>query len=422
MPSLSASVNSSFLSYAYERGYIHDCTNLSALDALMHKESISMYIGFDCTAPSLHIGHLLPLMLLRAAQKHGHQPIILLGGGTTKIGDPTGKNKMRKILSEAEIASNVINISKIINSFLNFNSKSYPIVINNNEWLSDIKYMDFLRDYGVHFSVNKMLKFESIRPRIENEQNLSFLEFSYMLLQAYDFIELNRRFKCRLQFGGSDQWGNIISGIDLAKKLECDELFGLTLPLLTNSDGSKMGKTVKGAIWLDSKLLSTYDYWQYFRNVDDNMVFKLLNILTDLSTSEINDLSKNSNINYAKEILADNVTSICHGKDKAQSANRTAKGIFSSNNDDVNNILNKTDSSLIIEANSNDTLSIVDALKKIGFATTNSEAKRLIQAGNIVINNIALNNINYKFYSHDAKDGIFIIKVTKKKCFFVRFR
>lgn len=295
---------SEFLNFIQERGYLYQCTNIEGLDQLLSQDNyIIAYIGFDCTAPSLHIGSLIQIMMLRHLQKFGYKPIVLLGGGTTKIGDPSGKDKARSVLPIEDINQNILGIKKTLEKMISFDDgKTGAVVVNNADWLDNIKYIDFLRNIGAHFSVNRMLGFDSVKTRLDREQNLSFLEFNYMLLQAYDFVELNKKYGCRLQIGGSDQWGNIVNGIELGKKLNLSELFGLTTPLLLNAQGKKMGKTESGAIWLDGSMLNPYDYWQYFRNVDDRDVGRFLRLFTDLSIDEIKKLEslKDQETNEAK--------------------------------------------------------------------------------------------------------------------------
>ena len=293
-------MDKSFLSEFKQREYYNQCTDFDSLENLMNKKPIKAYIGFDCTAKSLHVGSLLQIMCLRMLQKYGHQPIVLLGGGTTRIGDPSGKEETRKMLSDKEIESNIKNIQKVFNIFLNTkNIKTKPIFVNNFKWLSKLNYINFLREIGKHFTINKMLSFDSVKLRLDREQSLSYMEFNYMILQAYDFYELNKNKNCVMQIGGSDQWGNIINGVELIKRHSGKQSFGLTTPLITLASGAKMGKSEKGAIWLDKKLLSPYDYWQFWRNTDDRDVIKFLKMFTDLSINQINEM-KNDNINQLK--------------------------------------------------------------------------------------------------------------------------
>ena len=318
-----------FLKEFKDRGYFYQCTNEDELSGLLNKEKIKGYIGFDCTAESLHVGSLLQIMCLRLLQKHGHKPIVLLGGGTTRIGDPSGKDKTRKILSEQEIDKNIKSIEKILKKFLkDDNPKTKPIFVNNYSWLKGLNYITFLRDIGKHFTINKMLTFESVKTRLDREQSLSYMEFNYMILQAYDFLELNKKENCSLQIGGSDQWGNIVNGTELIKRHSGNQAYGLTTPLITLASGAKMGKTETGAVWLDEKLLSSYDYWQFWRNIDDRDVIKFLKMFTDLNTEEI-DKIKNEDINQLKIKLANETTAMLHGKKAAQNSEQAAKEAFS---------------------------------------------------------------------------------------------
>ena len=307
-------MKSSFISEFKEREYFNQCTNLEELEKLMNTNKISAYIGFDCTAQSLHVGSLLQIMCLRMLQKYGHKPIVLLGGGTTMIGDPSGKEETRKILTESDIKKNINSIKKVFSIFLdNKNTKTKPIFVNNIKWLGKLNYIKFLRDIGKHFTINKMLSFDSVKLRLEREQSLSYMEFNYMILQAYDFLELNKKNNCVVQIGGSDQWGNIVNGVELIKRYSSKQVYGLTTPLITLASGAKMGKTEKGAIWLDKKLLSPYDYWQFWRNTDDRDVIKFLKMFTDKKISEIEEI-KDRDINELKIILANEATTMLHGK------------------------------------------------------------------------------------------------------------
>ena len=320
-----------FLKEFKERGFFYQCTNESELSELLENKKITAYIGFDCTAESLHVGSLLQIMCLRLLQKHGHRPIVLLGGGTTRIGDPSGKDKTRKILSEKQIIKNSKNIKSILVKFLDNKDKmTKPIFVDNYKWLKNLNYISFLRSIGRHFTINKMLTFESVKTRLEREQSLSYMEFNYMILQAYDFLELNKNKNCVLQIGGSDQWGNIINGVDLIKRHSNKEVFGLTTPLITLASGAKMGKTTEGAIWLDKNLLSAYDYWQFWRNTDDRDVKKFIKFFTDIMIEEIEDLNA-KNINQLKILLANKTTEMLHGKKEALKAENIAKETFAEN-------------------------------------------------------------------------------------------
>ena len=370
-----------FLKEFKDRGYFYQCTNEDDLSELLNREKIKGYIGFDCTAESLHVGSLLQIMCLRLLQKHGHRPIVLLGGGTTRIGDPSGKDKTRKILTEKEIDKNIKSIEKILKKFLdNKNSKIKPIFVNNYSWLKGLNYISFLRKIGKHFTINKMLTFESVKTRLEREQSLSYMEFNYMILQAYDFLELNKKKDCSLQIGGSDQWGNIVSGTELIKRHSGKQTYGLTTPLITLASGTKMGKTETGAIWLDEKLLSSYEYWQFWRNIDDRDVIKFLKMFTDLSIEEI-DKIKNENINQLKIRLANETTSMLHGKKSAQLSEQAAKEAFSGGS-----LGSNLPSIKIKKKDINDKLTIIDLVILSKFEKSKSEIRRLIKGNAIKLN------------------------------------
>jgi len=371
-----------FLKEFKDRGYFYQCTSENDLSKLLDKEKIKGYIGFDCTAVSLHVGSLLQIMCLRLMQKHGHRPIVLIGGGTTRIGDPSGKDKTRKILSEEEIEKNINNIEKILKNYLENNDpKTKPIFVNNYSWLKGLNYISFLRDIGKHFTINKMLTFESIKTRLDREQSLSYMEFNYMILQAYDFLELNKKENCILQIGGSDQWGNIINGTELIKRYSNNQAYGLTTPLITLSSGAKMGKTEGGAIWLDKNLLSPYDYWQFWRNIDDRDVVKFLKMFTDLNIEEINKI-KNENINQLKIKLANEATAMLHGKEEALSAEKTAKKTFEENS------LGEDLPSIKIKLNNKvSNINIIDLVILSKLENSKSEIRRLIKSNGIKINN-----------------------------------
>ncbi len=370
-----------FLKEFKDRGYFYQCTSENELSKLLDKKKIKGYIGFDCTAESLHVGSLLQIMCLRLMQKHGHRPIVLIGGGTTRIGDPSGKDKTRKILSEKEIEKNIKNIEKILKNYLdNNNPKTKPIFVNNYSWLKGLNYISFLRDIGKHFTINKMLTFESVKTRLDREQSLSYMEFNYMILQAYDFLELNKKENCDLQIGGSDQWGNIVNGTELIKRYSNNQAFGLTTPLITLASGAKMGKTETGAIWLDKNLLSAYDYWQFWRNIDDNDVIKFLKIFTDLNIEEINKI-KNDDINQLKIKLANEATSMLHGKKAAQKSEQAAKEAFSGN------LLGSSLPSIKIKEKDIDIkMNIIDLVILTKFENSKSEIRRLIKGNAIKIN------------------------------------
>ena len=319
-----------FLQEMQKRGYLNQCTNLDKLSEICNKNSISGYIGFDCTASSLHVGSLLQIMILKLMQKHGHRPIVLLGGGTTLIGDPSGKDTTRKMLDNEEIKNNIESIKKVFNKILDTSNKNTsPIFVNNAEWLTKLNYIDFLRDVGSHFTINKMLTFDSVKLRLDREQSLSYMEFNYMILQAYDFYELFKNKECVLQIGGSDQWGNIVNGVDLIRRKLKKEAFGVTSPLITLASGAKMGKTEKGAIWLNEEEFSPYDYWQFWRNTDDRDVKKFINFFTEIEVDEAENIfNKEKNINNLKILLANEATKILHGEELAKKAAQTARDTF----------------------------------------------------------------------------------------------
>ncbi|NCN85867.1 MAG: tyrosine--tRNA ligase [Sphingomonadales bacterium] len=358
-----------------DRGYIHQLTDAKALDALATKSIIPGYIGFDVTADSLHVGNLVQIMLLRRLQQSGHKPIVVMGGGTTKVGDPSGKDEMRKLLDDEGIASNFAKIRDSFENFLTFgDGPTDAIMVNNDDWLGELKYIPFLRDIGRHFTINRMLAFDSVKLRLEREQPLTFLEFNYMILQAYDFLELSRQYGCQLQLGGSDQWGNIVNGIELGRRIDGAELYGVTTPLITKADGSKMGKSVDGAIWLNAARLSPYDYWQFWRNTDDRDVGKFMRLFTDIDLSEISRLEslEGSEINEAKKILADAATAMAHGQTAANDAAQTAQQTFEQG---------AAGGDLPVFEVSEAQISILDALVGIGFCASKGEAKRLVAGG-----------------------------------------
>ncbi len=375
---------STLLQSLHSRGYIHQLTDASALDVLATKEIVPAYIGFDATAPSLHVGNLVSIMLLRRLQQAGHKPIVIMGGGTTKVGDPSGKDEVRKLLDTDGINANIASIRQIFERFLSFgNGPTDAIMVNNADWLDKLGYVELLRDVGRHFTINRMLTFDSVKLRLDREQPLTFLEFNYMILQAYDFLELSRRYGCRLQMGGSDQWGNIVNGIELGRRIDGAELYGATTPLITKADGSKMGKSVSGAIWLNDAQLPHYDYWQFWRNTDDRDVGKFLRLFTDLPLSDISELEKlqGSDINQAKVALANAATALCRGEDAAKAAAETARKAFEEGigGDDLPSF-----------AVGGDSISVIDALVNLGFAASKGEAKRLIKGGGARVDGVQI--------------------------------
>ena len=406
-----------FLAEMQSRGYISQCTDIEKLSEISNKKSISGYIGFDCTASSLHVGSLLQIMILKLMQKHGHRPIVLLGGGTTLIGDPSGKDSTRKILKQMEINKNIKSIKKVFKKVLDFsNNKTRPIFVDNSHWLTKLKYIQFLRDIGSHFTINKMLTFDSVKLRLEREQSLSYMEFNYMILQAYDFYQLFKKENCILQIGGSDQWGNIVNGIDLIRRILKKESFGLTSPLITLASGAKMGKTEKGAVWLNEKLFSVYDYWQFWRNVDDRDVKKFLYFFTEIEYEKINTLcEKEENINNLKILLANQATSILHGKSAAKKAQKTAKETF----EDKSLSLNLPE----IKVNSEEVkkgISLIDLLSVNGVMSSKSEARRAILNNGLKINDKLVEDIKRTLKSEDFEEKILKISYGKKKHFKVK--
>ena len=399
-----------FLKEFKERGFFYQCTDENELSGLLDRKKIKAYIGFDCTAESLHVGSLLQIMCLRLLQKYGHQPIVLLGDGTTRIGDPSGKDKTRKILSEKDIKKNSKNIEKTLRKFLDTkDKKTKPIFVNNYSWLKNLNYISFLRDIGKHFTINKMLTFDSVKTRLEREQSLSYMEFNYMILQAYDFLELNKKKECVLQIGGSDQWGNIINGVELIKRHSNKNVFGLTTPLITLASGAKMGKTEYGAIWLDKKFLSSYDYWQFWRNTDDRDVIRFLNFFTDLSNNEIDSLDQN-NINDLKILLANKTTEMLHGKKEAQLAESAAKEAFSDNSSGSN-----LPSIQIKEDVINNNLNIIDLVIISKLENSKSEIRRLIKGNAIKINNEIIKDDKFNIQFDLFKNNFLKLSIGKKR-------
>ncbi|MDC0461772.1 tyrosine--tRNA ligase [Alphaproteobacteria bacterium] len=375
---------SEFINRITARGYMHQATNLEGLDERCDSHPITAYIGFDCTADSLHVGSLVQIMMLRQLQKTGHKPIVLMGGGTTKIGDPSGKDEARPLLSDQDIAHNKAGILKIFKQYLSFgDDPTDAVMIDNADWLESISYIRFLRDYGSHFSINRMLSMDSVKLRLDREQNLSFLEFNYAILQAYDFMELRRRYGCELQMGGSDQWGNIVTGIDLTRRVDNQEVFGLTSPLITTASGAKMGKSAKGAIWLNEERLSSFEFWQFWRNTEDADVKRFLQLFTELPMDEIEQLAalQGAEINQAKIILANQVTQLCHGDKNAAMAEKTASETFNKG------VMSEGLPQLEVSADALDDFSVLDAFVQLGLADSKGAVRRLIKGGGAKINN-----------------------------------
>ena len=413
------SPDSDFLKAAIERGFTHQCTDLKALDRLACQRPIPAYIGFDATADSLHAGSLVSIMLLRLLQRTGHKPIVLMGGGTTKVGDPSGKDEQRQLLTENQIGANIRGIRRIFENFLVFgDGPTDAVMVNNADWLDDLSYIPFLREYGRHFSVNRMLGFESVKLRLDREQPLSFLEFNYMVLQAYDFLELSRRQDCILQMGGSDQWGNIVAGIELTHKCDRKQLYGLTTPLLATSSGAKMGKTASGAVWLNEDRLGAYEYWQYWRNTEDADVGRFLKLFTDLPLDEIARLETldGAEINEAKKILADEATKLCHGAAAATAAAETARKTFEQGviADDLPTI---TVDRSKLEAG----VPAFELIRRAGLAASNGEARRLIKGGGARVNDTAIDEEMAQVTLADLNpDGVIKLSAGKKRHALVR--
>ena len=395
-----------------ERGYIHQATDLDAIDMHAATNIIPTYIGFDCTANSLHVGSLVQIMMLRILQKYGHKPIVLMGGGTTKVGDPSGKDNARPLLSDQDIETNKRGIKKVFQKYLTFgNAPADALMVDNADWLDTLHYIKFLRDFGAHFSINRMMGMESVKLRLDREQNLSFLEFNYAILQAYDFLELRRRYGCMMQLGGSDQWGNIVTGIDLTRRVDGQEVFGLTSPLITTSSGAKMGKSANGAIWLNEERLSVFDFWQFWRNTEDADVERFLGLFTELPMDEVRRLGslQGAEINDAKNILANQATSLCHGEAAARTAEATAQNTFGDKG--------ISDGLPQVEIGRDDAngLSMIAALNLVGFAKSNGEARRLIRGGGARLNDQAITDEEAGLKSADFSDGKVKISAGKKR-------
>jgi tyrosyl-tRNA synthetase len=401
------------------RSYVHQATDEAGLNKLARTERITGYIGFDCTAPSLHVGNLLGIMMLRKLQQAGHRPIVLIGGGTTKVGDPSGKDEQRKLLSDAEIAANVAGIQSVFGKFVSFgDGQSDALMVNNADWLDDLNYIDFLRDYGRHFSVNRMLSYDSVKLRLEREHPLSFIEFNYMVLQAYDFVELSRRFGCRLQMGGSDQWGNIVNGIELGRRTDGIELFGLTTGLLTTASGTKMGKTASGAVWLNPDMLSPYDYWQDWRNTEDADVGRFLKLFTELPLPEIERLSglAGAELNEAKKVLATEATALLHGREAADRAEATARATF-----EQGMITESLPTLELPRAELEKGLGVLNVNVWVGFVPSTSEARRQIKGGGLKVNDVAVTDEKRLLTLADlTPEGVIKLSLGKKRHVLIR--
>jgi len=413
------SFKSDFLRTLSERGFIHQCTDAGALDQMAKDGMITAYIGFDATASSLHAGSLVQIMMLRWLQRCGHKPIVLMGGGTTKVGDPSGKDTQRQLLDDAKIAENLNGIRQVFTKFLTFGEAgNQAIMVNNDDWLSQYGYIEFLRTFGTHFTINRMMTFDSVKLRLEREQPLTFLEFNYMLMQAVDFRELNTRYNCVLQMGGSDQWGNIVNGVELTRRMNAAPAFGLTTPLLTTASGAKMGKTASGAVWLNADLLSPYDYWQYWRNAEDKDVGRFLRLFTELPLDEIARLEalQGAEINDAKKVLADEATKLLHGAEAAQSARDTAQKAFEQGVLSVDLPTVEIEASLLDEG-----IMLAALATKIGLTASNGEARRLAQGGGLRVNDVAISDGNQLVTRADLNgDGVIKVSQGRKKILLVK--
>ena len=413
-------MKNNFINEMTQRGFFHQCTDQDKLTKLINHKPIKAYIGFDCTAPSLHVGSLLQIMCLRLLQKYGHKPIVLLGGGTTLIGDPSGKDTTRKILEEQAIDKNIKKIKKIFEKLLDFkDEKTKPIFVNNAEWLNKLQYIEFLRNIGKHFTINKMLSFESVKIRLEREQSLSYMEFNYMILQAYDFYKLNEKHNCVLQIGGSDQWGNIINGVELIRKISQKESFGLTTPLITLASGAKMGKTENGAIWLDGNILSPYDYWQFWRNTSDEDVERFLKYFTEINIDELEKIfAEKKNINELKILLANEATKILYGEKQAKESEKTAKETF-----DGKGIGKNLPETIIDKSHLENGIHVIELLHIIGIMSSKSEIRRSINERGIKVNEILVEDEKKVILLKDfEKNSCVKISHGKKKHFIVRLK
>ncbi len=410
---------SEFVRTLVERGFMHQCTDLDALDELAARQRITAYIGYDCTAPSLHVGSLVQIMMQRHLQKTGHQPIVLMGGGTTKVGDPSGKDASRQLLGDDDIVANMAGIREVFSRFVDFGEGAGDaVMVNNDDWLSELAYIPFLRDMGRHFSINRMLSFDSVKLRLEREQPLTFLEFNYMILQAYDFLELNRRHDCVLQLGGSDQWGNIVNGVELGRRVDGAALYGFTTPLLTLASGAKMGKTAQGAIWLNPDMLSAYDYWQFWRNTEDADVGRFLRLFTELPLAEIAKLEalQDAEINEAKKILAEHATDMCHGADAAKAAAETARQTFEEGS--VATDLPTVD---VPKAELQGGAVLFELLRRAGLCKSNGEARRLIKGGGARVNDKSVAEEMAKVSMDDiTAGGVIKLSAGKKRHVLIR--
>ncbi len=412
-------MRSEFLRLITSRGQLHQCTDAEALDAVIEKERVTCYIGFDCTAPSFHVGSLMQIMTLRRLQQTGNKPIVVMGGGTTKVGDPSGKDEMRQLLTPAQIEDNKKSLFRIFERFLKFGSgPSDAVMVDNAEWLDKLEYVPFLREIGRHVSVNRMLTMDSVKLRLERDQPLSFLEFNYMILQAYDFVELFKRYGCRLQAGGSDQWGNIVAGIDLGRRIADAQLFGLTSPLITTSSGAKMGKTAAGAVWLNADARSPYDYWQFWRNTEDGDVGRFLRLFTELPESEIARLEKleGAELNDAKKILATEATALCHDREAAHAAEETARKTF-----EEGALATDLPTFEIARAQLADGIPVANLAQLAGLTRSTGEARRLIQGGGLRVNDTAVSDVKATVSMSDVSEsGVLKLSLGRKQHMLVK--
>jgi len=410
-------LRSDFLTTMTERGYVHQASDLAGLDELLTKERVTAYIGFDCTGPSLHVGHMMGIMMLRRLQQSGHRPIVLMGGGTTRIGDPSGKDETRQLLTPEAIEANKASIFRVFDRFLEFEGENPALMMDNAEWLLGLNYIEFLRDVGRHFSVNRMLTFDSVRMRLDREHPLTFIEFNYMILQAYDFVELYRRTGCRLQMGGSDQWGNIVNGIDLGRRMGTQELFAATCPLITTASGAKMGKTASGAVWLNADMTPPWDYWQYWRNTEDADVGRFMRLFTDLPEEEAARLValEGAEITEAKMVLATEATAILHGREVAEEAQATAAATFEAGG--------HAEGLPTVEIARNELgegLGVLTAFVRAGLAASNGEARRAVKGGGARVNDERLEDERRTLSEADLREGVIKLSLGKKKHALVR--
>jgi len=408
-----ANVRSAFLKTVIERGYVYQATDLEGMDAALQEGVVPAYIGFDCTAQSLHVGSLIQIMMLRWLQKCGHKPVVLMGGGTTRIGDPTGRDEARKMLTDEQIQANMAGIKKVFEKYLTFgDGPTDAVMVNNADWLDNLNYIAFLRDYGVHFTVNRMLSFDSVKLRLDREQPMTFLEFNYMILQAYDFHELYNKMGVRLQMGGSDQWGNIVNGVELTRRLDQAEVFGLTSPLLTTASGQKMGKTGQGAIWLNEDMLSPYDFWQFWRNADDADVGRFLRLYTELPMDEIARLEalQGAEINEAKKILADAVTTLAHGAEAAKAARATAEEAF-----EQGRLASGLPTIEVPATELDGGAAVIDLLVRANLAASKGEARRLVRGGGVRVNDEKVGDEAETVGTADLTDGVVKLSAGKKR-------